>query len=78
MTDLVTRLRQRLGDAWALNDEAADEIERLTDEVRSAHFDGYMAGVGDSEDYDHDPVKMELEAWKDRAALEDDDGLQDL
>ena len=29
MSDLVTRLRQRLGDAWALNDEAADEIERL-------------------------------------------------
>jgi hypothetical protein len=29
MTDIVTRLRQRLGDAWELNDEAADEIERL-------------------------------------------------
>ena len=31
MTDLVTRLRQRLGDAWRLNDEAADELERLRD-----------------------------------------------
>ena len=29
MSNLVTRLRQRLGDAWRLNDEAADEIERL-------------------------------------------------
>jgi hypothetical protein len=29
MTDIVIRLRQRLGDAWKLNDEAADEIERL-------------------------------------------------
>lgn len=29
MNDIVTRLRQRLGDAWELNDEAADEIERL-------------------------------------------------
>lgn len=31
---LVTRLRQRLGDAWALNDEAADRIEQLEEIVR--------------------------------------------
>ena len=53
-----------------VDDAVKAEIERLNDEVRSAHFDGYMAGVGDSEDYDYDPIKMEVEAWKDRAADE--------
>jgi hypothetical protein len=37
MTDLVTRLRQRLGDAWKLNDEAADEIERLQSLLEAAN-----------------------------------------
>ena len=44
--------------------EYHDEIKRLKAELREAHYNGYMAGMGDSEDYDHDPVVMEKEAWK--------------
>lgn len=73
MSDLVKQLW-----AWAKRDTAmsefgpdehiagiaADEIKRLKAELREAHYNGYMAGMGDSEDYDHDPVVMEKEAWK--------------
>ena len=36
---------------------------QCADKVRGAHYEGYMAGVGDSEDYDHNPVVMEEVAW---------------
>jgi len=49
---------------WKVLDVAKDErIAELEAEVRAAHYEGYMAGVGDSEDYDHDPTVMEKEAW---------------
>ena len=40
-----------------------EQNEKLQAEVRDAHYAGYMAGMGDSEDYDPDPVVMEKEAW---------------
>lgn len=50
-----------------LCEKAADEIERLENDIttfiREAHYAGYMAGVEDSEDYDHDPTEMEKIAF---------------
>jgi hypothetical protein len=47
-------------------------IARVEDEVRDAHYEGYMAGVGDSEDYDHDPTVMEKEAWAEYEETDDE------
>lgn len=44
----------------------APYIQRITDlleKIRQAHEFGYMNGVGDSEDYDHDSREMERESW---------------
>lgn len=38
---------------------------QIEERVRAAHLEGYMAGVGDSEDYDHDAREMEKQAWND-------------
>ena len=48
--------------------QAKRRIAELGAELREAHHWGYMAGVGDSEDYDHDPSVMEKEAWADYLA----------
>ena len=32
-------------------------------ELYNVFYEGYMAGVGDSEDYDHDPNEMVELAW---------------
>jgi chromosome segregation ATPase len=45
---------------------------QLEAELREAHHWGYMAGVGDSEDYDHNPAVMEKEAWADYLAEKDE------
>ena len=45
-----------------------DRIAELEGDLRVAHFEGYMAGVGDSEDYDHDATVMEKYAWDDYTA----------
>jgi hypothetical protein len=50
------------------------ELEKLEGELRNAHFEGYMAGVGDSEDYDHDAIVMEKEAWKEYLAPTEQEG----
>jgi hypothetical protein len=39
-------------------------ISLLKDQIREAHRAGYMAGVDDSEDYDHDEEERE-EIWWD-------------
>jgi hypothetical protein len=53
-------------------EKLADEIERLEAELRDAHYHGYMAGAGDSEDYDHDPIVMEKLAWQEHLEGGDD------
>ena len=47
-------------------------VEALEGVVRDAHYEGYMAGVGDSEDYDHDPTVMEKEAWAEYEETDDE------
>jgi len=47
-------------------------LDELKDAARDAHYEGYMAGVGDSEDYDHDPTVMEKEAWADYEGTDDE------
>lgn len=60
-----------------LDDKAAGEIERLENDItafiRDAHLAGYMAGVADSEDYDHDPTEMERYAFIEYMQKGDDD-----
>jgi len=43
-------------------------VEDLLEEV---YYAGYFDGVGDSEDYDHDPMTMAAEGFKEW--LEDDE-----
>jgi hypothetical protein len=73
----ITELRNSLADALDFTEVQQARIKQLEVEVRNAHFDGYMAGVGDSEDYDHDARVMEKIAWKycleAQIALEDKD-----
>ena len=60
------RLRERKrieNDKDAEIERLQARVEALEGVVRDAHYEGYMAGVGDSEDYDHDPTVMEKDAW---------------
>lgn len=34
-------------------------------DLKQAFIEGYFYGVGDSEDYDYDPVEMSKEAYED-------------
>jgi hypothetical protein len=54
--------KKLLFDAHSVEMVRADEAERL---IRQAHYEGYMSGVGDSEDYDHDSKEYEELAWDD-------------
>ena len=54
------------------NRDLQARVEELEGVVRDAHYEGYMAGVGDSEDYDHDPTVMEKEAWAEYEETDDE------
>ena len=73
LTDALTANDDAELDAYAAGKKDAEarlqaRVAVLEGVVRDAHYEGYMAGVGDSEDYDHDAIVMEKEAWKEYLA----------
>ena len=61
-------------ECWELRFTAADYMDELETWIRIAHHFGYMSGVIDSEDYDHDANEMEKEAWKEFQEWESSNG----